>query len=84
VGVVHVSPSYVHVMSNSMLLWWTSDSVTLPLVIKPKVVKEALQWRSERQAQVQSYVDETHVTRELKLQCNYFTLVERHFCSKDD
>jgi len=41
---------------TTMLLWWTLDSVLLPLVIKPKVVKEALQLRYERRAQVQSYV----------------------------
>jgi len=28
-------------MTDSMLLWWTLDSVPLPVVIKPKVVKEA-------------------------------------------
>jgi len=37
-------PVAVMFMNNSMLLWWTSDGVPLPLVIKPKVVKEALQW----------------------------------------
>jgi len=36
--VVHVSPSYVHV-SNYSLLLWRLDSVPLPIVIKPKVVK---------------------------------------------
>jgi len=44
-------------------------------VIKPKVVKETLQWRSERLAQVQSFVNQTELTSELNLQCNYFTLV---------
>jgi len=39
-----------------MLLWWILDSVPLPLVIKPKILEEALQWRSERRAQVESYV----------------------------
>ena len=42
-------------MAN-MLLWWTLDSVQLRLVINPKILKEALQWRFERQAQVESYV----------------------------
>jgi len=37
-------PATVMLMTNSMLLWWTLDSVLLPLVIKPNVVKEALQW----------------------------------------
>jgi len=32
------------------------DSVPLRLVIKPKILKEALQWRFERRAQVESYV----------------------------
>jgi len=41
---------------TNMLLWWIFDSVLLPLVIKPKILKEALQWRSERRAQVESYV----------------------------
>jgi len=35
-------------MANSMLLRWTLDSVVLPIVIKSKVVKEALQWSGER------------------------------------
>jgi len=33
----------------------------------------------EIRAQVQSYVSQTELTSELNLQCNYFTLVERHF-----
>ena len=39
-------------MTNSMLLWWTLDSEPLPLVIKPKVVTETLQWSSERKCKV--------------------------------
>jgi len=39
-------------MTSSMLLWWTLDSVPLPLVIKPKVVKETLQWSGERKCKV--------------------------------
>jgi len=39
-------------MTNSMLLWWALDSVPLPLVTKPKVVKEALQWSGERNCKV--------------------------------
>ena len=42
-------------MAN-MLLWWTLDSVPLRLVIKPKILKEDLQWRFERRAQVESFV----------------------------
>jgi len=38
------------------MLWWTLDSVSLRIVIKPKILKEALQWRFERRAQVESYV----------------------------
>jgi len=49
-------------MTNIMLLWWTSDSVPLPTLIKPKVVKDTLQWRSERLAQVQSFVNQTELT----------------------
>ena len=33
-----------------------SATVPLRLVIKPKIVKEALQWRFERRAQVEGYV----------------------------
>jgi len=36
-------------MTDSTLLWWTLDSVPLPVVIKPKVVKDGLQWRSDSQ-----------------------------------
>jgi len=39
-------------MTNSMLLLWTLDSVPLPLVIKPKVAKEALQWSGERKSKL--------------------------------
>jgi len=51
-------------MTDGMLLWWTLDSVPLPL----KVVKEALQWRSKWQTQVQSYFNQTKLTSELNLQ----------------
>jgi len=51
-GIVHVCPATVMFMTNSMLLWWTLDSVPLPLVIKPKVVKEALRWSDQRQCKV--------------------------------
>jgi len=43
-------------MTNMLLLRWTLDSVPLQLVIKPKILKEALQWRFEWRAQVESYV----------------------------
>jgi len=39
-----------------MLLWLTLDSVPLRLVIKPKILKEDLQWRFERREQVETYV----------------------------
>jgi len=72
-------------MTNSMLLWWTLHSVPFPVVTKLKVVKEALQWRCERRAQVQSYVNkQTELTSEMNLQRNYFNLVERHFRSKNN
>jgi len=57
VGIVHVSRSYGHVydlLTNRMLLWWTLDSVPLPVVIKRKVVTEALQWSGERKCKVTS------------------------------
>jgi len=71
-------------MTNSMLLWWTLDSVPLLLVIKPKFLVEALQWSSERRAQVQSYVNQTELTSECNLKYNYFTFVERNFRSKNN
>jgi len=43
VDITHVSSSYTMFMTNSMLLWWTLDSVPLPLVIEAKVAKEDLQ-----------------------------------------
>ena len=49
-----------------------------------KVVKEALQWISERRVQGQSYVNQTELTNELNVQGNYFIRVERHFRSKND
>jgi len=33
----------------------------------------------ERRPQVKSYVNQTELTSELKLQCNYFAQVEQHF-----
>jgi len=68
-------------------LWWTLDSVQLPLVIKPKILKEALQWRSERWAQVERYVV-TSIKRNKRIepvQCNvlHSCKSERHFRSKD-
>ena len=48
-GIANVSPNYV-------MLWWTLNSIPLRIVIKPKILKEALQWRFERRAQVESYV----------------------------
>jgi len=44
-------------MINSMLLWWTLDIVPLLLVIKAKVVKKALPWRSKLRTKVQIYVN---------------------------
>ena len=70
-------------MTNSMLRW-TLDSVPLPLVIKPKFAVKALLWGSERRAQVQSCVNQTELTSELSLKCNYFALVERNFRSKNN
>jgi len=47
-------------------------------------LKEALQWRSERRAQVQSCVNHTELTSELNLQYSWFTLSKRHIHSKND
>ena len=42
-------------ITNSMVLWWILASVPLPLdLIKPKVVKESLQWGGERKCKVMS------------------------------
>jgi len=60
-GTTQVSLVTSMFMSNSMLLWWALDSVPLPVVIKPKFAKKALQWRSERRAQVQSHVNQTEL-----------------------
>jgi len=72
-----------HAITNSMLLWWTLDRVPLLLVIKPRVVKDALQCRSQGRAQVQSYVNQTELTSKMNLRSNYCTLVERLFRSKN-
>jgi len=47
-------PATVMFMANDMLLWWTLDNVPLPLLIKPKVVTEDLQWCGERKCKVTS------------------------------
>jgi len=66
-GPAHVSSSYTMFMTNNMLLWWTLDSVPLPLVIKEKVAKEALQWSFERKCNVMS-ITRTDKRIELKMQ----------------
>jgi len=71
-------------MTNSRLLRRTLDSSQLPLVIKPKVVKETLQWGSVWPAQAQTCDSRTELTSELNLQCNYFTLIERRSRSKNN
>jgi len=38
----------------------------------------------ERREQVLSYVNQTELTSELNLQCNYVAHVERHFRSKNN
>jgi len=71
---------------TNMLLWWTLDSVPLPLAIKPKILKETLQWRSERRAQVESYVvTSIKPNKRIELQCNILHSYksERRFRSKD-
>jgi len=56
---------------QSTLLWWIIDSVSLPLVIKAKVVKEAFPMEICAARQEQSYVNQTELTSEFNLQCNY-------------
>jgi len=68
---------------NNILQWWTLESVPQQHVIKPNVVKEALQWRSERQTQVQNFANQTELTCELNVQCNS-PFVERHFHTKNN
>jgi len=84
VGIAHVSPNCVHVYD-----WYHAALVhirqcTATIVIKPNGVKETLQWRSERLAQVQSFVDQTELTSELNLQGNYFTLAQRQEWAHDE
>jgi len=38
----------------------------------------------ERREQEQSYVNQTELTSKLNLKCNYFTLVEQYFRSKNN
>ena len=38
----------------------------------------------ERRAQMQSCVNQTELTSELNLQCDYVALVERRFCPKNN
>jgi len=59
-------------MTKSMLLWWTRNQA------------ESCEGSSEmeRRPQVQGYLNQTELTSELSLQCNYFALVERQFRSK--
>jgi len=64
-------------MISSMLLWWTIDSVSLPLVISCK-------GNSAVEIPVQSYVSQTESTSEFNFQCNYFILVKQHFRLKND
>jgi len=51
-----ICPLTTSMFIANMLLWWTLDSAPLRLVIKPKIPKEALQWRFERRTQVDRYV----------------------------
>jgi len=70
--------------TNRMVLRWTLDSVLLPVVVMSKGIVKALQWRSKRWTQVQSYINQTELTSELNVQCNYIALVERHFHSNNN
>jgi len=45
-------------------------------------INKALQWSGERKCK--NYVNQTELTSEMNLQCNYFALVERHFPSKNN
>jgi len=69
-------------MANSMLLWWTSSRVPLPLVIKPKVVKEAPRLR--KSAGASGKLRQSNRTDKLIELTIQFTLVERNFRSKND
>jgi len=65
VGIAYVSVSYVHVYDKyAAVVDFRQSTATSLLVIKPKVVNEALQWRSHRWVKVQSYVNQTeHANR---------------------
>jgi len=54
VCIPHVPPAAIMFITNCILLWWSLDSVLLPLVLMPKVVTEALQWGGERKCKVTS------------------------------
>jgi len=62
-------------MVNPALALVDIRQCTATEVIKPKIVKETLQWGSEWLAQKQSFVNQTELASELNLQCSYFTLV---------
>ena len=78
-GIANVSPNYVHVY-DQYAVWWILGSVPLPLVIEPKILKEALSsgmeiWAGSASGKSRSYVNQTE-------QANwtysgiYFTLVK--------
>jgi len=49
---------------------------------KPKVLRKLC--NGDANASAMLHVNQTELTRKLNLQRNYFTLVERHFLSKND
>jgi len=72
-GMAHVPLAACMFMTNSMLLWWTLDSVPLSLVIKPKVGNEARNGHpsGERSAKLRQS-NRTDLRTELTMQLFYF------------
>ena len=50
-----------------LILPWGIFQNKIFKTVKPKVAEWTLQWRCRRRAQVQSYVNQTEMTSELKL-----------------
>jgi len=83
VGIAYVSASNVHVYDEyAAVVDFRQRTASSLLVIKPKVLNEALQWRSHRRVEVQSYVNQTEHANRI-YNAIYFTFVERHFRSKN-
>jgi len=70
VGIAHASPS------SAVVDMGQCSSLPLPVLIKSKVVKEALQVSPMLRVQVQSCVNQSKPASGFNLQWNYFTLIK--------